>query len=109
MRIGIRQLASGTSQRNDPAQRSGYGPLPHAYCRMVLVSSVAILVLGACDSKEPEKKPPAAHVHTAPHGGALVDLDGGHIELLIERGTGKMPGYVLDDQAEKAVQMVQKV
>lgn len=71
---------------------------------------LAILLLGACDSKEPEKKPPpAVHAHTAPHGGTLVDLEGAHLELTLDRQTGKITGYILDAEAEKAVRIEQKV
>jgi hypothetical protein len=75
---------------------------------MKKLALVLVLILG-CDSREPEKKPLAAHAHAAPHGGTLVDLGGAHIELVVERETGKVTGYVLDDEAEKSVRVEQKV
>ena len=71
--------------------------------------AIVLLLLVGCDSKEPEKKPPAAHVHTAPHGGTLVDLEGAHLELVFDLATGKMTGYILDAEAEKSVRIEQKV
>ena len=50
------------------------------------------------------------HSHTAPHGGALLEL-GDHfafLELVVEPDTGKMTLYVLDGEAEKAVRLTHK-
>ena len=72
---------------------------------------LALLVLAAgCDDASsgggPRKS--GAHGHTAPHGGALVEL-GDHVaqlEFLVEGG--KLTAYVLDGHGEKAVRVEQK-
>jgi hypothetical protein len=50
-----------------------------------------------------------AHEHKAPHGGALVELgeEYAHIEVVLEAATGKITGYLLDGEAEKAVRIKQ--
>ena len=49
------------------------------------------------------------HEHTAPHGGTLVVLgdEFTHVELVLEKATGKLTAYVLDDEAEKPVRLSQ--
>lgn len=47
------------------------------------------------------------HVHTAPHGGTLVEL-GEHafnLELVRDAATGKLTAYVLDSHAESFVRI----
>ena len=57
--------------------------------------AIVLVLLAGCDSKEPEKKPPAVHTHSAPHGGTLVDLEGAHVELVFDRETGELNVYHL--------------
>ena len=66
------------------------------------------LLLVACGRKEPA---PAAHsgghVHTAPHGGMLIEL-GDHaynLELLRDPASGKITVWVLDGHAENFVRI----
>ncbi|GMV20385.1 MAG: hypothetical protein AMXMBFR57_03340 [Acidimicrobiia bacterium] len=93
------------------------------------VGTVALIMLAAaCGSSDPAPAPPAAdpppapapaapaaaaepsgegHHHTAPHGGALLEL-GEHfsfLELVVDPATGRVTLYVLDGEAEKAVRV----
>ncbi|MGE3342692.1 MAG: hypothetical protein AB7L71_04575 [Vicinamibacterales bacterium] len=95
------------------------------------VGTVALIMLAAaCGSSEPAPAPPVAepspaaapepasqapatepadegHHHTAPHGGALLEL-GEHfsfLELVVDPATGRVTLYVLDGEAEKAVRV----
>jgi hypothetical protein len=67
------------------------------------------LVLAGC-SKSPDANLPAApagHVHSAPHGGTLVEL-GQHVynvELVRDRDAGKLSLYVLDGHAENFIRI----
>ena len=71
----------------------------------------------SCEKKEEHhheqsetQKTDAHHEHTAPHGGTLVVFgdEFAHIELVLDQTTGKLTGYVLDGEAEKAVRLSQK-
>jgi hypothetical protein len=55
----------------------------------------------------PAAQPPAAHEHAAPHGGVLLELgeEFAHLELVIDRATGRLILYVLDGEAEKPVRL----
>lgn len=48
-----------------------------------------------------------AHEHTAPHGGALIELgeEVAHIELVLDAATGELTAYVLDGEAEAPVRI----
>src|SRR6266699_3894920 len=50
-----------------------------------------------------------AHEHHAPHKGTLVEFgeEFAHLELVLSKD-GKLTGYVLDGEAEKAVRVKQK-
>ena len=85
------------------------------------------LVLGGCQSSSTETRAPAAtvasapspspsaeatkkeggHEHSAPHGGALVELgeEFAHVEITLDAATGKLTAYALDSEAEKAVRV----
>jgi hypothetical protein len=87
------------------------------------------LVLSACQSSSTENRAPAAtaapapspspsaeaakkdggHEHSAPHGGALVELgeEFAHVEIVLEVTTGKLTAYALDGEAEKSVRVKQ--
>jgi hypothetical protein len=49
------------------------------------------------------------HEHTAPHGGALVELgeEFAHLEIVLAASTGSLTAYVLDGEAEQAVRLAQ--
>jgi hypothetical protein len=50
-----------------------------------------------------------AHEHKAPHGGTLIEFgeEFAHLELVLDK-EGKLNGYVLDGEAEKAQRVKQK-
>ena len=50
------------------------------------------------------------HEHKAPHDGTLIVFGNefAHLELVLDEATGKITGYVLDGEAEKAVQIAQE-
>jgi hypothetical protein len=68
------------------------------------------LALAACGEKPagPAGEPPA-HVHHAPHGGALEVLgdEAAHVELVLDAKEGRLTAYVLDGEAEKPVRIAQ--
>ena len=77
------------------------------------IIAIAIAQFG-CEKKEQPRQEQAQaedthehHEHTAPHGGALVGLgkEFAHVELVLEKATGKLTGYVLDGEAEKPVRL----
>jgi hypothetical protein len=49
------------------------------------------------------------HEHTAPHGGALVELgeEFAHLEIVLAAATGTLTAYALDGEAEQAVRLAQ--
>ncbi len=80
------------------------------------IIAIAIAQFG-CEKKEQPRQEQAQaedthehHEHKAPHGGALVGLgkEFAHVELVLEKTTGKLTGYVLDGEAEKPVRLAQK-
>ncbi|MEX1025248.1 MAG: hypothetical protein WD226_09240 [Planctomycetota bacterium] len=48
-----------------------------------------------------------AHVHTAPHGGALVVLgdEAAHVEFVLDAASGELVAYVLDGEAERSLRL----
>jgi hypothetical protein len=90
---------------------------------------IAALVLNGCQSLSTETKAPAATAaatsapglsaaaakkkdereHSAPHGGALVELgeEFAHVELVLDAVTGTLTAYALDGEAEKSVRVKQ--
>jgi hypothetical protein len=75
--------------------------------RTLSVTLISLLLV-ACGRKEPA---PAAqsggHVHTAPHGGTLIEV-GDHaynLELLRDSASGKLTVWVLDGHAENFVRI----
>ncbi len=82
--------------------------------KSTLHAFLAGLLLGAftaCAKKDEHAdhnhSAPAKHVHTAPHGGTLVEL-GEHafnLELVRDAATGKLTAYVLDSHAESFVRI----
>ena len=49
------------------------------------------------------------HKHSAPHGGALIELgeEFAHLELVLDAAAGKLTAYALDSEAEKSVRLKQ--
>ncbi len=85
---------------------------------VVAFTVVATLACGASDPTPPT--PPASptsptplaadpHAHTAPHGGALVELGEhfGFLEFVLDADAGTLTAYVLDGGAEQAVRIAQ--
>lgn len=71
---------------------------------MLLLVFAAVFLLPACSKHDASH---AAHQHTAPHGGTLVEL-GEHaysVEFLRDRAAGKLTVWVLDGHAEKFVRI----
>lgn len=70
------------------------------------------LVLAGCGKKHDDHAPSAgghAHVHTAPHGGVLVEL-GAHqynLEFVRDSAAGRLTVYALDGHAENFVRLAQ--
>ena len=68
------------------------------------------------ENEQPSPEPSASddkkkgHVHEAPRGGTLVAFgeEFAHLELVLDQGTGKITAYVLDGEAEKAIQIKQE-
>lgn len=82
----------------------------------VAIIAIAIAQFG-CEKKEQPRQAQAKaeethahHEHTAPHGGTLVVLgkEFAHVELVLDKATGKLTGYVLDGEAENPVRLAQK-
>lgn len=77
--------------------------------RLALLAVVSAL-LAACSPQHepaPTGKPHAHHVHTAPHGGTLVEL-GEHqfnLEFVRDAAAGTLTAYVLDAHAENFVRV----
>jgi hypothetical protein len=71
---------------------------------------LAVAMLAACDdasSGPVPGRPSGAHGHSAPHGGALVEL-GDHVaQVEFVRDGKKLIAYVLDGHAEKSVRIGQ--
>ena len=66
-----------------------------------------IATFSACGKKVDSSEGHSGHVHTAPHGGTLVEL-GEHaysLELVRDRAAGKLTAYVFDGHAEKFVRI----
>ena len=80
------------------------------------LSAAVLCVLAACGKKDDpaghdhadhDHGAHAKHVHTAPHGGTLVEI-GEHaynLELLRDPATGKLTAWVLDGHAENFVRI----
>ena len=72
----------------------------------MVVASLCLLT--ACAKKDAhDHAASGAHVHTAPHGGTLIEL-GEHaysLELVRDAAEGKLTAYVLDGHAENFVRI----
>ena len=83
----------------------------------VAIIAIAIAQFVGCEKKEQPRQAQAKaeethahHEHTAPHGGTLVVFgkEFAHLELVLDKATGKLTGYVLDGEAEKPIRLAQK-
>ena len=73
----------------------------------LLIAFLLTLTLTACTKHDHEKPTSGGHVHTAPHGGTLVEL-GEHaysLELVRDAATGRLSAYVLDGHAENFIRV----
>jgi hypothetical protein len=92
-------------------------------CLVLFCLSTAIALSG-CQSSPTESDAPAAsspspsteaakkeveHEHSAPHGGALIELgeEFAHIEVVPDTATGRLTAYVLDGEAENSIRIKQ--
>jgi hypothetical protein len=78
--------------------------------------SIALVWSAGCGHQAPPPAsstagtpPAAAHQHTAPHGGTLVELGSefAHVELVLDPDAGSLTAYVLDGEAEESVRLKQ--
>ena len=75
----------------------------------VLVGLSALLLAGCSKSGSPSSAG-GGHVHTAPHGGTLIEL-GQHaynLELVRDAAAGKLSIYILDGHAENFIRIAAK-
>ncbi len=75
--------------------------------RLALALLAAAFLASACSKSHDHDKKSSGHVHTAPHGGTLVEI-GEHaynLELLRDKASGKLTAWVLDGHAENFVRL----
>lgn len=73
------------------------------------LAGLVLALFAACGRKDHDHAPaaPGGHVHTAPHGGTLVEI-GAHaynLELLLDSAAGRLTAWVLDAHAENFVRV----
>jgi hypothetical protein len=90
----------------------------------ILICLSTVLALSGCQSSPTETNSPATatpspsteaakkeieHEHSAPHGGALIELgeEFAHLEIVLDAATGRLTAYTLDGKAEKAIRIKQ--
>jgi hypothetical protein len=92
-------------------------------CRAVIATALLTASCGGSPAPSSAAATPAAqpgatpantdagHVHTAPHGGTLLELgeEFAHVELLLDSSAGNLTAYVLDGEAEKPVRLRQEI
>lgn len=100
-------------------------PLPLRLATALIIVSLPVLTMGCATSPNPSPTPKAPltgapqpspsagkvehadhdHHHAAPHGGALAELgeEEAHIEVLLDKGQGRIDLYFLDGEAEQAI------
>jgi len=63
----------------------------------------------ATEPKSTDRPAAKTHAHAAPHGGTLVELgdEFAHLELLLDKETGRVTAFALDGEAEKPVRLSQ--
>lgn len=79
-----------------------------ARCVSSLFVILALVLASGCGQRgAPSGASSGGHVHTAPHGGLLVEV-GDHaynVELVRDAAAGKLTAYVLDGHAENFVRL----
>lgn len=77
--------------------------------RTFWLGSAALLFATGCDHHDHEDHD-HPHVHTAPHGGYLIELDDhfANVELVHERAEGRLSAYLLDGHAENPLPLEQE-
>ncbi len=81
--------------------------------------SLGLLFISCADAPREATPPPptprpsvavSSHEHSAPHGGALIELgeEFAHLELVFDKASGGVTLYSLDGEAEKAIRLKQK-
>lgn len=76
----------------------------HWFFPLVLAFSA---VLGGCSKNSNQSAASGGHVHTAPHGGTLIEM-GDHaynLELVRDAAAGKLTVYILDGHAENFIRI----
>jgi len=88
--------------------------LPNAvkYTMIALIAAVPFQVpAGTPITSQTTQSAPVgkSHAHHAPHKGTLVELgeEFAHLELVLDRDTGKLTAYALDGEAENSVRLNQ--
>jgi hypothetical protein len=73
---------------------------------VVFAASLLACGPGACRTAAASR---GRHEHAAPRGGTLVELGDelAHVELVLDRGQGRLVAYVLDGKAEAGVRVAQ--
>jgi hypothetical protein len=77
------------------------------YLSIVFTAALGLLIAGCGKKDAHDHASPGGHVHTAPHGGALVEL-GEHaynLEAVRDAAAGKLTIYVLDGHAENFIRV----
>lgn len=72
------------------------------FLRVLLASALLGALVAGCGGSHNHG---GGHVHTAPHGGQLVEV-GDHaynLEFVLDRAAGKLTAYVLDGHAENFI------
>lgn len=83
-----------------------------------LFCPVMVVALSGCGTTPRDSQPASAasgssaaegHEHTAPHGGALIELgeEFAHLEIVLIASNGTLTAYALDGEAEGAVRLAQ--
>ena len=72
--------------------------------------AIILLLTSQITTSQDNKDSHSGHHHDAPHGGTLVVFgeEFAHIELLLEKKTGKLTCYVLDGEAKNGVRISQE-
>jgi hypothetical protein len=100
------------------------GRMSHMKRYLSLICMAAALALSGCQSSPTENNAPTAsapsssaeaakkggeHEHSAPHGGALIELgeEFAHVEIMLDAATGRLTAYALDGEAEKVIRIKQ--
>jgi hypothetical protein len=86
---------------------------PHCLLGLPILVGSMLVALSGCRAgtaaERQEGNQSAAHEHSAPHGGLLVELgeEFAHVELVLNRREGALTAYVLDGEAEQPIRLSQ--